>query len=163
MRLARAYLFVATGSVVVLLLLAGCGGGGSGSSASEPPITKKRFQHKAQAICYRSSKEQVRRIALFYKRHGLDAAEPSQRAREMVNAAVVLPVESQRIEELGALPAPEGDEAKVRAILESMERGVSESEAHPEWLASPTRTHPSPFQESLDLTNAYGIWPCGEE
>lgn len=143
------------------LLLAGCGGG-SGSSASTPAPTKHQFIRRAHAICYRLSKKQVRETEAFYQAHGLNAAEPSRRAQERNIAAVVLPVVEEKIEEFRALPVPEGDEAKVRAILSAMERGVRETEAHPARLAAPSTAHPSPFAEAEHLVAAYGVWLCAQ-
>jgi hypothetical protein len=146
---------------VALLLLAGCGGGSS-SSTSTPTLTKKQFLQRAHAICYHLSKKQVRKTEAFYKAHGLSTTEPSQHAQERNILAVVLPVVEEKTEELGALPVPEGDEAKVRAILTAMERGVRETEAHPEWLAAPTTAHPNPFAEYERLVSAYGAWLCAQ-
>lgn len=149
-------------SLVVALLLAGCGGGSSSSGGSEQTLTKQQFIRRAHAICYHLSKKQVRRTEAFYEAHHLNVAAPSQRAQERSIVAVVLPVVEEKAEELGALPAPEGDEAKVRAIVTAMERGVRETEAHPEWLVRPTAAHPSPFAESEQLVAAYGPWLCAQ-
>lgn len=153
-------LFVALG--LVALLAVGCGGGASHSSPSEPSITKKQFLQRAHAICYHLSKKQVRETEAFYRAHGLNTAEPSQRAQERNIVAVVLPVVEEKIEELGALPVPEGDQAKVQAVLAAMERGVRETEAHPEWLAASTSRHQNPFAESEQLVSAYGAWLCAQ-
>ena len=75
---------------------------------------------------------------------------------------MVLPVVEEKAEELGALPVPEGDEAKVRAIVTAMERGVRETEEHPEWLAASSAAHPNPFAESEQLVAAYGVWLCAQ-
>jgi len=153
----RIRLFVALGAIA--LLAAGCGGG-SDSSTSAP--TKKQFLQGAHAICYHLSKKQVRETEAFYKAHGLSTTEPSQRAQERNIIAVVLPVVEEKAEELGALPAPAGDEAKVRAIVTAMERGVRGTEAHPGWLAAPTSKHPNPFAESERLVSDYGAWLCAQ-
>lgn len=137
-------------------MLNGCGGG------EEAALTKKQFIRRAHAICYHLSKKQVRETAAFYAAHGSSAAEPDQHAVERNIAAVVLPVVEEKIEELGALPVPEGDEAKVRAILTAMERGVRETEAHPEWLAAASSAHPDPFTASERLVAAYGVWLCAQ-
>lgn len=149
-------------SMVVLLLVGGCGGGSSSSSGSEQTLTKQQFIRRAHAICYHLSKKQVRKTEAFYAAHHLNAAEPSQRAQERNIVAVVLPVVEEKAKELGALPVPEGDEAKVRAIITAMERGVRETKAHPEWLAASSTAHPNPFAESEELVAAYGVWLCAQ-
>ena|SRR6478735_2852909 len=145
--------------LAALLLFAGCGGG---SGTTTPALTKQQFIRRAHAICYHLSKKQVRRTEAFYAAHHLNAAEPSQRAQERNIVAVVLPVVEEKVEELGALPVPEGDEAKVRAIVTAMERGVRETKAHPEWLAASSTAHPNPFAESEQLVAAYGVWLCAQ-
>jgi hypothetical protein len=151
----------AIGAIVGLLMaLAGCGGGDATTEESVP--TKRQFLHRAHAVCYHLSKKQVRRTEAFYKAHGLSTTAPSQRARERNIVAVVLPVVDEKIEELGALPVPAGDEAKVRAVLEAMERGVRETETHPGWLAAPSAAHPDPFAESEQLVSAYGAGLCAQ-
>jgi hypothetical protein len=147
-------------SLVVLLSASGCGS--SSSTGSEQTLTKQQFIRRAHAICYHLSKKQVRKTEAFYASHHLNAAEPSQRAQERNIVAVVLPVVEEKAEELGALPVPEGDEAKVRAIVTAMERGVRETEAHPEWLAASSSAHPNPFAESEQLVAAYGVWLCAQ-
>lgn len=161
MRWTRSWSLLAL-SLVVLLLVGGCGGGSSSSSGSEQTLTKQQFIRRAHAICYHLSKKQVRRTEAFYAAHHLNAAEPSQRAQERNIVAVVLPVVEEKAEELGALPAPEGDEAKVQAIVTAMERGVRETKAHPEWLAASSAAHPNPFAESEQLVAAYGVWLCAQ-
>jgi hypothetical protein len=145
--------------LAALLLFAGCGGG---SGPTTPALTKQQFIRRAHAICYHLSKKQVRKTEAFYAARHLNAAEPDLRAQERNIAAVVLPIVEEKIEELGALPVPEGDEAKVRAILKAMERGVRETKAHPEWLAASSTAHPNPFAESEQLVAAYGVWLCAQ-
>ena len=125
-------------------------------------MTKKQFVKEAHAICYSLSKKQVRQMEAFARRHGFDIGEPGQRELEQVNAAVVMPIVEEKIEEIGALPAPKGGNGKVGKILESMEHGIHRAEAHPDWLAEPTKAHPDPFTKTIELTAAYGIWICGQ-
>lgn len=158
----RVVLRFATSAVIVGLVLAVAGCGGGEATTEKPALTKQQFLNRAHAVCYRLSKKQVRRTEAFYKAHGLNAAAPSQSAQERNIVAVVLPVVEEKIEELGALPVPPGDEAKVGAILKAMERGVRETEAHPEWLAAATAAHPDPFAESERLVAAYGVWLCAQ-
>jgi hypothetical protein len=151
-------------ALALAVATAGCGGEDSDSAAAakKPSLTKKQFARQAHAICYRLSKKQVRQMEAFGKRNGFDLGEPGRREREKVNAAVVLPVVEEKIEALGALPVPKGDEGEVRQILASMEKGIRTTEAHPDWLAAPTARNPNPFAETLELTAAYGIWLCGQ-
>jgi hypothetical protein len=149
-------------AIAVLLCAGGCGSGGEAGSTAPQAQTKKQFLQQAHSICYRLSKKQVRQMEAFGKRHGFDTGSPSPHEFEQVNAAVVMPIVEEKIEELGALPVPDGDEAQVEQIIQSMERGIRVTEAHPAWLAAPTAAHPDPFEATLELTAAYGIWLCGQ-
>lgn len=143
--------------VVLALILVGCGGGGE--TTAKPALTKQQFIHQAHAICYRFSKKQVREMEAFRKKHGFDAAEPTQHEQEMVNTAVVPPVVQEKVDALRALPAPEGDEAKIETILKLMEKGNREAKAHPEQLAH--SLSPS-YEKAGQLIAAYGVWLCAQ-
>jgi hypothetical protein len=150
-------------AAVALLAMAGCGGGDEDSTTAErPAITKKQFVREGQALCTRAYRRQARWMEAFYERHGFDSGEPSKKAREAVNAAVVMKVEQEKIDELDALPVPPGDEKEIEQILESMERGIRVTEREPERLAEPTEKNPEPFMEARELTADYGIWICGQ-
>lgn len=151
-------------AVAALLAFVGCGGGGGDeeTTAERPPITKKKFVREGQALCTRAYRRQARWMEKFYKRHGYDWQEPSKKAREEVNAAVVMKVEQEKIDELDALPVPPGDEAEIEKILESMRKGIRITEREPERLAEPTEKNPEPFTEARELTADYGIWICGQ-
>jgi hypothetical protein len=150
-------------AVAALLALAGCGGGGDEETTAErPPITKKKFVREGQALCTRAYRRQARWMEKFYKRHGFDPGEPSKKARELVNEAVVMKVEREKIKELDALPVPPGDELEITKILASMRKGIRITEREPERLAEPTEKNPEPFTEARELTADYGIWICGQ-
>ena len=150
-------------AVLSVLGVAGCGGGSSSSQAStnaaqKASLTKQEWVDKANGICHASSDKKARQTEAFYKAHGVSGS-PNQRQREAMIAAVILPNVQERIEALDALPAPPGEEAEIRAILRSMERGIHEAEAHPENLAIPKQ--PIPFAESEHVAGAYGLLFCG--
>jgi hypothetical protein len=137
--------------------LAGCGGSGD-----QAPLSKKQFVRRGQAICHRGYLRQQRSIEAFAGRHGFDYREPTQAQRERMDTAVVIPFVRRKIRQLDALAVPKGDDDQVREILQSMERGIRESEEHPERLVAPTAAHPEPFQLTRELASAYGIWLCGQ-
>ncbi len=149
-------------AVAALFAFVGCGGGDDSTTAERPPITKKKFVREGQALCTRAYRRQARWMEKFHKRHGYDPGEPSKKAREEVNAAVVMKVEQEKIDELDALPVPPGDEKEIEKILASMERGIRVTEREPERLAEPTEKNPEPFTEARELTADYGIWICGQ-
>jgi hypothetical protein len=143
-----------------LLAVSGCGGGDS-QSVSTTTITKERWVHKAYDICARLSHRQQHQGYAFRRSHGMKV-NPGQRERERLNAIYVMPFVEQKIDELRALPVPEGEQGKIDQILKSMEEGIRVTEAHPAWLAAPTSAHPVPFADTVELTADYGIWICGQ-
>jgi len=144
-----------------LLTIAGCGGGDS-QSVSTTTITKEQWVHKAFALCKRLGHQQQRQHYVFERAHGMNVGEPGQHELEELNTVFVMPFVERKIDALRALPAPEGEQAKIEQILKSMEEGIRVSRAHPEWLAAPTQAHPIPFTKTMELTAAYGIWDCGQ-
>ncbi|HET7510214.1 MAG TPA: hypothetical protein VFJ65_08215 [Solirubrobacterales bacterium] len=155
---------IAIAAVAVSLLgVAGCGGGSGGASsqasAEKASLTRQEWVDKANEICHDASEKKVAKMTAYQNAHDYNVGEPSVHEREAVNTSVVLPNVQERIEALEALPVPPGEEAKIRAILRSMESGIREAEAHPENLAIPKQ--PIPFKESEHLAGAYGLLFCG--
>jgi hypothetical protein len=153
---------VAVSLCLGLLVIVGCGGGNASESVSTTTITKEQWVHKAFAICKRLGHQQQRQHYAFKRAHGMNVSEPGQREQEQINTVFVMPFVERKIDALRALPVPEGEQAKIDRILQSMEEGIRVSKAHPDWLAAPTPAHPIPFTKTTELTAAYGIWDCGQ-
>jgi hypothetical protein len=147
--------------LVALLAVAGCGGGGS-DSVSTTTLTKDQWVRKAFAVCRRLGHEQQDQQYVFERAHGMKVGNPGQRERERLNTVFVMSFVERKIDALRTLPVPEGEQAKIERILKSMEEGIRVSKAHPDWLAAPTKNDPNPFEDTLELTAAYGIWDCGQ-
>jgi len=146
-------------AVAVLLLLVGCGDSGSDDQTSQPALSKKQFVHRADAYCTRGYKAQAREMEKYAQAHGISSS-PDQAEREEMNTTVVLDFVREKIEFFKSMPAPEGDEAEIRQIIESMEAGLALSEEEPTALAKPY--DPEPFTETRHLTAAYGPFVCGQ-
>ena len=151
-------------ALVAASVLVGCGGGGSQDSSSvvHPVATKKQYDRQAQAYCHRGYLRQARAVERYAKRHGIEYLQPTQPERERLDAAVVLPFVRMKLAYLEGLAVPKGGEAQIQQILDSIEHGIQETEAHPERLAAPTAAHPEPFTRTRELTSAYGFWICGQ-
>lgn len=145
-------------ALAALLVGAGCGGG-DGTETEAQSLTKKQFVKRADAYCTRGYKAQARAMEKYAKSHGF-SNEPTQAEREEVNTAVVLGFVRRKIEFFESLPAPEGDEKEVRQMIESMERGLEQSEKDPASLAKPY--DPEPFTDTRHLTAEYGPYVCGQ-
>jgi 3-oxoacyl-[acyl-carrier-protein] synthase III len=94
-------------AVVVLgLLVVGCGGGSSsGSTASAGGSDKAEFIKQANAIC-ETANEKLTEIV--------------EKSPKIVTAT--LAAFEIEIDEIGALPPPEGDERKIETMLEHLQK-----------------------------------------
>ena len=100
-------------AVLAAMLIAGCGGGGSDTEASGEPLGKAEFVKRADAICIEAQKSIL-------------AAAKGGQGGLVSGTMSALRTEVRKIR---ALPAPAGDEAELRPILEGGEEVVKTSEA----------------------------------
>jgi hypothetical protein len=138
--------------LIALLLVAaltgasGCGGGDSTSAS----LTKKQFLKKADEICEKGETEQLEMAAKYLKKN------PGAEEEELIVPAALPPLQKQT-EEIKALPAPEGDEAEVEAIVKAFEKALKDSEANPQDVMS---SGSNPFKEADKLAKKYGLTSC---
>jgi hypothetical protein len=148
--------------MAALLLVSGCGGG---DSTEERTLTKKQFVNLTEAFCNREYKPEERDMEKYADEHGLlfGGGEPWE--QEVLNEAVLYDYVRDKIAYFKSLPAPEGDEKEVGAMIEAFEDGLRKSEENPALLAEarPGEEAPAdPFEASYRLTAAYGPWLCGQ-
>jgi hypothetical protein len=158
--------------VVSLVCLPGCGGNGETSSTKprttaakpqprkrpaekprspETPAEKARFIKRGNAICKRADAEQHKRAVRYLKKEG-----PLNRKWELVAPAVVPPMK-KALQELKAFKPPEGEETKIRRILEELENGVKDAKEDPIDLIY---TWSDPFAGARGLAKRYGLTVC---
>ena len=136
-------------ALVALLAFAGCGGDDETTT-----LTKAEFTKQANAGCKEHQKE---RDELFKKvTNELDPSEVTRADQERLISEVLLPPFEKDIENLKSLGAPAGDEQKVEAIVEEMEKAVDKVEAKP--LVA-LRTN-SQFAEARAAAVKYGLDDC---
>ena len=143
-------------SVIASLALAmmGCGGGGDGSSGET--LTKAEFIVRADRICFLTDRAQGKAFrAFFAERPG---ANKDQGLNERAVIVAGLPPIRAEAEELDALPAPEGDEDKIQAIVDGIEEAIEVVEEDPGPLVNAKDA--GPFTEVDKLTGAYGFKAC---
>jgi hypothetical protein len=135
---------------LLLLVAAAVAATGCGSSGDSASLTKNQFIKQADKICEEGEREQLELASKYIQKH------PSAEEEELVIPAGLPPLRKQN-ERLKALPAPEGDEAQVEAIVVAFEKGVEKSEANPQdVLASDS----NPFKEADSLAEKYGLKTC---
>lgn len=118
---------VAVGLAIGLLAV-GCGGDGDTAS-----ISKAEFVKKANSVCARTGKRVTSQFAAFVASYG--GKEPKgaalKAAQKKIVETVLAPNKRSEIEQLRKIGTPTGGEAQVEAIVEGLERGIEEAEAHP--------------------------------
>jgi hypothetical protein len=137
------FLLATTMLVALMLSFGGCG--------SESRLTKAQFIQRSDAICKQAAADQVR-LAAQHK------GEVVSGNFEAVTAVFVPPMERE-LRRLKALSPPQGDEAKVRAILKGIESGVKDAKAdYLDLFVKET----DPFTEADALARKYGFKTCAE-
>ncbi len=145
------------------LLLAGCGGG---SETEERTLTKKQFVKLTEAFCDKEYKAEEVDMKAYADKHLLlfGGGEPWE--QEVLNEIVFEYVED-KIAYFKSLPAPEGDEKEVRAMIKAFEDGLERSEKTPAALAEPRpfakeKLPDDLWDASYETTSGYGPWLCGQ-
>jgi len=146
-------LIAAVGAIA--LIVAGCG-----SSDDDSSLTKAEFVKQADAICTKGDKQDEKEFEDFAKEHNLsEGKEPSKEVQEEAVQDIVVPGVRQQIEEIDELAAPEGDEAKIEAVVTAVEDGLDELEDDPTLLFKGK----NPLGEGSKLAKEYGMTKCGAE
>jgi len=141
----------------VAALLSGCGGDedeGGFSPVVSDPLSKVEFLRQSDEIC-RSAESRIEAAAddLLTQEGDPDPAEV-----ERIAIDLVVPALESEVSAIGALGAPEGDEAEVQAILDATEAGIAEIEADPSALLDGV---PESLQKAEMLARRYGSQQCG--
>lgn len=131
---------------------AGCGGG-EGTAASS--LTKAEFIKAADAICEEADKTQDAELKAYLKDN--PKAEASKAGQIKLVASAGLPSVQSEIEELTELGTPEGEEAEVEALFESMEKALAESESDPSKVLTKAG---NPFVALEKQAADYGFKAC---
>jgi hypothetical protein len=161
-------------ALAIALVAAGCGGGSSSSGStsdatadsggssteaesSGPAPSKAAFIKEADAICGKADAVMTEEITDFAKENGIaiEKEEPSEDQEVEIFDAVVLPNIGRQAEEIAALTPPEGDEATVEDITDTLSSEVAEAE---EVDGIPDE---STLEEASKKAKAYGLKTCG--
>lgn len=141
----------AVGVIVVVLfalLAGGCGGGGG-----DEALSKSAFVKQGNAICTEATKEREKMLVEF-----TESANPkgNQEALQEKAVKMILPLYKGAAEKIDDLGAPEGDEAKVEAVVDAMEEAVAKIEANPQSAAVGNL----PFRKANKAAESYGLKAC---
>lgn len=97
----------------------------------------------------------------FAKKNGIkENEEPSNAQGVEISETILVPNIENQSEELRELAAPDGDEAEISAMLDSLDQGVEEAEEDPEALFT---AKSDPFGPANKKAKEYGLKVCGQE
>ena len=114
----RLLLTLTVGVLAAMLTAAGCGG------SDEPEsLTKAEYVKRANAICVKLNKDTSVKFDTFYREPG----KPTTAQLKAMTKSVYLGNMQARLDQLRELPVPEGEEAKVDALLAAMQKGIDEA------------------------------------
>jgi len=116
------------------LVLTACGGD-SDSSTTVASISKAEYVKQADQICAKTEKRQLALLNTLQEEQAKDGKANGGKGSEveMVIAAGLPPVRKQ-LEELTALPSPEGGASQINSYLKALEDGVTAVEDNPSSL-----------------------------
>lgn len=130
----------------------------SGESSSAP--SKAVFIKEADKICKVADDAMQAELGDFADEHGISTAvDPTEAQQVALYKEVVLPNVGRQGKEIAKLTPPEGEEDTIREIVDAIERGVEEGEAHTQPL---TEGH-NPFVDASEKAIAYGMKVCGAD
>jgi hypothetical protein len=141
-------------ALACLGLLAACGGGEETTEA----LTKSEFIAQGDEICAAGEKEVEDGAEAFAEENDVDTESPTRAEQEEVVADVFVPSLRKQADELGELPAPEGEEEQVEAIISALEDATEELEDDPGLLFASGK---SPLDKPTELASEYGFEECG--
>lgn len=152
----RTHLLLPTIALAVGLMVSGCGGkDGSAATPSDastsaaPAISEADFTEQANAICAAGNEE------LQTAADALGDNPTQDQVEAFASDTLVGNIQGQHddIEELGA---PDGSEADVTAMLDSLQGGIDAVAADPSLVT----TDATPFAEANGLAAGLGLTEC---
>ena len=149
--------------VAGMMAFVGCGGsdtttvsGASGASgatgAQGAALTKQQFIAKADAICKKGN-QAVRQAG-----QKIFQGKPSQADLTKFAEQTVIPSIQEQVTAIAALPAPKGDEDRVKAIVDAAQQGLAKAKQDPSVI---TQQNSHAFDKANQLANSYGLKVCG--
>jgi hypothetical protein len=136
--------------LTVGLVLVACG---SSNDNSTTALSKAAFLKQGNAICKRGN-QQINAAS----KTAFTSKKPSQaELNKFVNGTLIPAIQGQ-ISGVKALAPPTGDEAKVKAIVDSAQAALDKGKKDPTLFTS---NKGDPFAQANKLATAYGLTVCG--
>jgi len=137
------------------LALAACG---SSSDESTTALTKAEFLKQGNAICRKGNEEIGKAAEKEFPRSG---PRPSKKEMEQFASQTIVPNIESQVQQISELPAPEGDEEKVEAIVSEAEASVEKAAEDPSVMID--EGGEDPFAKTNELADGYGLTVCASE
>lgn len=145
--------------VAIAAVVAGCGSSSSETTETTASISKAEFLKQGNAICAAGNKEINKGFEEFAKKANLGHKKPSEAQFEELTETVFSPSVSRQIDEVRALGAPEGEEAKIEKFLGNAEAALEELEEEPSLIGKEGKEEP--FFTVNKEAAAIGLTACG--
>ena len=136
--------------VIVALGATGCGTSSKSTTKSAPAITKAEFLAKGNAICKKHRKQQDTARAALGK-------NPTKAQATTYVTSVLVPSIQTSLDELKALGAPSGDQAKVTSMLNLAQSDLTKIKSNPALVVTATK---NPFTNFAKIAHPYGLRAC---
>jgi hypothetical protein len=140
--------------------VSGCGTSGDDSgevSVKTGSLSKAEFISRADAICTAARSEFNRQYLAFIQKHKPPASTAGQIDwLDEIVETTFLPSYEPRIEQIGALGAPDADAEDVSAFLNALSERLDEIKEKPTELTDSLH----PLAKLVKLANAYGLTGC---
>jgi hypothetical protein len=134
------------------LVLAACGG-----SSDDSSLTKAEFVKQGNAVCKKGN-QQINKVGKQVFGTNGNHKNPTQAEQTKFATDTLIPKVQTEIDGIEALGAPKGDQAQVKAIVDSAQTALDKSKADPTILIEGKS---DPFAKANKLANAYGLTECG--
>jgi hypothetical protein len=147
------------GAVALAILAVGCGG--DGEETETTAITKTTFIRKADAICRKTREAITEQGFAEISKLVDDPKARREKEFELVESLFVSSLEKE-VEDLRALGAPAGDEAKIEKIVKLTEDALEEARAEPETyvVGDEYRSGFEHYGKAYKLARGYGMTEC---
>jgi hypothetical protein len=137
--------------LTVGLVLAACGSSNNNSTSTTAALTKAEFLKQGNAICKKGNQQINQAGKAIFK----PKQKPTSAERNKFASAAETSIQSQ-INQIRALGAPSGDQAKVTAMMATAQANLNKVKQNPALFTS----NQHPFAPAAKLLHAYGLTVC---
>ncbi|MDP9228733.1 MAG: hypothetical protein M3M99_06705 [Actinomycetota bacterium] len=142
-------------ALAIGLIAAGCGDDDDDGDSGDA-LTKQEYIAQGNAICEQGDQE----IEAAFEQAAPANTQPTPEQIESVVTETLIPSVQGQIDDLKALPAPEGDEDTLNAIYDDAQTALDGIEADPASVAS--EDSPDPFADVNQRIGEYGLTACAD-